>query len=165
MIFKKILACQTGRCRLRPILSIRNLGSTMTKSIWTRGNSEPDKSVDFSQKILTRQEFGRRLYSLMLNKRYSQSELARAAGLGRDSISQYVRGRSVPSPVNLAKLADALGVEVNDLFPNYDAQANAAEVPTFEMKSIEADAENFWLRINMKVPADKALAVMKILKG
>jgi transcriptional regulator with XRE-family HTH domain len=85
--------------------------------------------------------------------------------MGRDSISQYVRGRSVPSPKNLTKLADALNVEVDVLFPNYDAQANAAEQPTFEMKSIESDAENFWLRINMKVPAEKALAVLQILKG
>ena len=71
----------------------------------------------------------------------------------------------MPSPRNLAKLADALDVEVNVLFPNYDAQANAVEQPTFEMKSIESDAEHFWLRINMKVPAEKALAVMQILKG
>lgn len=85
--------------------------------------------------------------------------------MGRDSISQYVRGRSVPSPKNLVKLADALDVEVDVLFPNYNAQSNAIEQPTLELKSIEADAEHFWLRINMKVPAEKALAVMQILKG
>lgn len=137
----------------------------MTKSIMSRGGVMPPNDVDYSQKVLTRQEFGRRLYNLMLQKQYSQSDLARASGMGRDSISQYVRGRSVPSPKNLAKLADALDVEVNVLFPNYDAQANAVEQPTFEMKSIESDAEHFWLRINMKVPAEKALAVMQILKG
>lgn len=137
----------------------------MTKSIATRGAISNDNSIDYSQKVLTRQEFGRRLYNLMMQKRYSQSDLARAAKLGRDSISQYVRGRSVPSPKNLAKLADALDVEVDVLFPNYDAQSNAAEEPTFEMKSIEADAEHFWLRINMKVPASKAVQVMQILKG
>jgi transcriptional regulator with XRE-family HTH domain len=85
--------------------------------------------------------------------------------MGRDSISQYVRGRSVPSPKNLVKLADSLDVEVDVLFPNYNAQSNAIEQPTLELKSIEADAEHFWLRINMKVPAEKALAVMQILKG
>jgi transcriptional regulator with XRE-family HTH domain len=137
----------------------------MTKSIMTRGGMTPPSDVDYSQKVLTRQEFGRRLYNFMMQKMYSQSDLARASGMGRDSISQYVRGRSVPSPKNLVKLADALDVEVDVLFPNYNAQSNAIEQPTLELKSIEADAEHFWLRINMKVPAEKALAVMQILKG
>ena len=140
-------------------------GVKMTKSIMSRGGIMPPSDVDYSQKVLTRQEFGRRLYNFMMQKKFSQSELARASGMGRDSISQYVRGRSVPSPKNLVKLADALDVEVDVLFPNYDAQANAVEQPTLELKSIEADAEHFWLRINMKVPAEKALAVMQILKG
>jgi transcriptional regulator with XRE-family HTH domain len=131
----------------------------------SRGGVTPPNDVDYSQKVLTRQEFGRRLYNFMMQKKFSQSDLARASGMGRDSISQYVRGRSVPSPKNLVKLADALDVEVDVLFPNYDAQANAVEHPTLELKSIEADAEHFWLRVNMKVPAEKALAVMQILKG
>ena len=129
------------------------------------GKNVTNNDIDYSQKILTRQEFGRRLYNFMMQKRMSQSDLSRASGMGRDSISQYVRGRSVPSPKNLQKLCDALDVEPDVLFPNYDAQSNAVENPTFEMKSIEADAENFWLRINMKVPAEKALAVLQILKG
>ncbi len=131
----------------------------------TRGKITPMNNIDYSQKILTRQEFGKRLYNFMMRKQMTQSDLARASGMGRDSISQYVRGRSVPSPKNLQKLCDALDVEPDVLFPNYDAQANAVEQPTLEMKSIEADAENFWLRINMKVPAMKAMEVMKILKG
>jgi len=137
----------------------------MTKSVMTRGKITPINNIDYSQKILTRQEFGKRLYNFMMRKQMTQSDLARASGMGRDSISQYVRGRSVPSPKNLQKLCDALDVEPDVLFPNYDAQANAVEQPTLEMKSIEADAENFWLRINMKVPAMKAMEVMKILKG
>ena len=106
-----------------------------------------------------------KIYSYMLKKGWNQSKMATEVGLGRDSISQYVRGRSVPTPRNLKKLAAALGVETEVLFPNYDAQSNAFEESTLEMKSIEADAENFWLRINMKVPAMKAMEVMKILKG
>lgn len=137
----------------------------MSKSIMSRGAVSDVNDVDYSQKVLTRQEFGRRLYNFMMQSRMSQSDLARASGMGRDSISQYVRGRSVPAPKNLAKLADALNIEVDVLFPNYDAQANAVEQPTLEMKSVEADAENVWLRINMKVPTAKAIQVMQILKG
>ena len=124
-----------------------------------------NNDIDDSQKIRTRQEFGQRLYSLMMKNKMSQSDLSRASGMGRDSISKYVRGRSVPSPRNLQKLCDALDVDSDVLFPNYDAQANAIEQATLEIKSIEADTENFWLRINMKVPAMKAVEVMRILKG
>ena len=101
----------------------------------------------------------------MLKKGWNQSELARKCDLGRDSISQYVRGRSIPTPGNLNKLAGILGVEATTLFPNYDAQANAIEAATVEIKSIDSDAENMWLRVNMKVPAEKALEVLKILKS
>ena len=135
----------------------------MAKSIMTRGM--PGSEIDFSQRILTRAEFGRRLYSLMLKRGWNQSKMAREVGLGRDSISQYVRGRSIPSPTNLDKLAKALNIEPEVLFPNYDAQTNAVEEPTLEMKSIDNDAENMWLRINMKVSSEKALQVLNILKS
>tara|TARA_R100001015_G_C4536279_1_gene101357 strand:+ start:298 stop:705 length:408 start_codon:yes stop_codon:yes gene_type:complete len=135
----------------------------MTKSEITRG--VPGSEIDFSQRVLTRAEFGKRLYSLMLKKGWNQSEMARRVGIGRDSISQYVRGRSIPSPANLDKLAGILGIEKDVLFPNYDAQANAIEAATLEIKSIDSDAEHMWLRVNMKVPAEKALEVLKILKS
>jgi transcriptional regulator with XRE-family HTH domain len=135
----------------------------MTKSVITRG--EPNSEIDFSQRVLTRAEFGKRLQSLMLKKGWNQSELARKCDLGRDSISQYVRGRSIPTPGNLNKLAGILGVEATALFPNYDAQTNAIEAATVEIKSIDSDAEHMWLRVNMKVPAEKALEVLKILKS
>ena len=51
-------------------------------------------NIDLSQKVLQKQEFGRRVYALMMEKPWTQSELARASGLGRDSISQYVRGKA-----------------------------------------------------------------------
>ena len=135
----------------------------MTKSEITRG--VPGSEIDFSQRVLTRAEFGKRLYSLMLKKGWNQSEMARRVGIGRDSISQYVRGRSIPSPANLDKLAGILGIEKDVLFPNYDAQTNAIEAATLEIKSIDSDAEHMWLRVNMKVPSEKALEVLKILKS
>lgn len=135
----------------------------MAKSEITRG--VPGSEIDFSQRVLTRAEFGRRLQSLMLKKGWNQSDLARKVGIGRDSVSQYVRGRSIPSPSNLDKLAGVLGIEKDVLFPNYDAQTNAIEAATLEIKSIDSDAEYMWLRVNMKVPAEKALEVLKILKS
>src|ERR1043165_6798156 len=57
---------------------------------------------------LTKQEFAKRVYNLMLNKGWHQSELARQAGLTRDSISTYINGKVFPTPSKLGKLAKAL---------------------------------------------------------
>ena len=135
----------------------------MPKSIVTRG--APYQDVDFSERILIRQEFGRRLTAMLVEKVWRQSGLARASGLGRDSISQYARGRSIPSPKNLSKLANALGVDTEVLFPNYDAQSNALDEATLEMKSIESDAKNVWLRVNMKLPIERAIEVIQLIKS
>lgn len=58
-----------------------------------------------------RMEFAKKLINLMRDKDLNQSDLARKAGLTRDAVSTYVRARSMPEPANLAKLANALGVE------------------------------------------------------
>lgn len=77
-------------------------------------------------------EFARRLQSVMQAKGWNQSELARACDsalppptkgqiqnlkFGRDSISHYVRGVSLPRPERLAVIAKALGVAQEDLMP------------------------------------------------
>jgi transcriptional regulator with XRE-family HTH domain len=122
-------------------------------------------NIDFSQRKLSKKEFGTRIFNLLKEKRWRQSDLARASGLGRDSISQYVRGRTFPTPVNLEKLAEALKVGAEFLLPNYDFQTNEFEDATIEFKSIESDAKNSWLKINMKLPTEKALRILQIIQS
>ena len=86
----------------------------MAKNIIRRGT--PGFDINFSDRILTRAEFGKRLGNLIRKKGWSQSELARRAKIGRDSISQYVRGRSVPSPIFLEKICKALNTKPDELF-------------------------------------------------
>jgi transcriptional regulator with XRE-family HTH domain len=81
------------------------------------------------------QQFGKRLYRLMLKKGWTQSELSRQADLPRDSISRYIRGRSEPNPQSLQNLATALDVKPDDLLPGFKAP-NFEDVPVFEMKQI-----------------------------
>lgn len=59
--------------------------------------------------------WGRKIEKLMLAKGMRQSDLARACGLVRNPISTWINGRSYPSPLNLQKLARALGVTVADI--------------------------------------------------
>ncbi len=50
-------------------------------------------------------------------KGWSQAKLAGASDMGVSGISQIETGARNPSVVTLSKIADALGVEVTDLFP------------------------------------------------
>ena len=77
------------------------------KELATRSAPAPDGSVDLSSRTKRNLEFGKRVYKAVVDMGITQSELARMSGLGRDSVSQYIRGTAVPTPVNLAKLAKA----------------------------------------------------------
>lgn len=118
-----------------------------------------------SPKHLTKQEFGRRLYNLMLKKGWHQSELARRADLPRDSISVYVRGRSLPTPQSLKALADALGVSPDELLPNHVESAIDADNPAFEMKVSPNAPDVAWMRVNRLVTVKTALKIMELLES
>ncbi|MGB0467517.1 MAG: helix-turn-helix domain-containing protein [Pontibacterium sp.] len=137
----------------------------MSSYISSRNAPAADNTVDLTQKVLSKQEFGKRLYALMMQKGMNQSDLARASKLGRDSISTYVRGRSVPTPQNLEKLCAVLSVAPDELYPNYAANAAAIEEPVLQIKQVADDTNMMWLTVNMKVDAATAIQVMQILNN
>lgn len=117
-------------------------------------------------KELTKLEFGRRLNKLMLDRGWNQSDLARAAGLGRDAISTYVRGRSFPEPKSLRKLADAMSLTTEDLLPNTVAAAMDADTaPMLEIKQAAGHPEHVWIRVNRMVTFDQAAQIFNIIRG
>jgi transcriptional regulator with XRE-family HTH domain len=130
----------------------------------------PDSPVKLPLRQLTKEEFGRRLEKLMLDKGWNQSELARQATrhaekpIGRDSISIYVRGRSFPGPLHLHPIASALGVTPADLLPNTLASAADAATPALELRQVPGHPETFWLKVNQAVPYAKALEIVRILE-
>lgn len=137
----------------------------MTRKVHTHIPSD-SPSPGLVPKHLTRQEFGRRLYSLMLGKGWHQSELARQSGLPRDSISTYVRGRSMPTPQNLEALAKAFGLTAEELLPNYnEAAVMDEENPSFEMKASTAAPGTVWLRVNRSVSMTAAIKIASILEN
>ncbi len=129
----------------------------------TRSDFSPNADVDLSVKSIRKIEFAKRLYNLMMQKEWNQSDLARASGLGRDSISQYVRGNNIPSPKNLKKLAEALGVKPIEIYPNYEAAAIEEEIPSLSFRQMPGDENSMWVRINKKVPMDVAAQIMKLM--
>ncbi len=62
-------------------------------------------------------EVGREIRRLREKRGWSQAKLAGAAGMGVSGISQIETGVRNPSAVTLAKIAEALGVGVGDLYP------------------------------------------------
>lgn len=126
-------------------------------------DSTPVAKGDAKGDFVSKEEFGRRVYRAMVAKGMSQSDLHRSTGLTRDSISGYVRGRSFPGPINLHKLADALGVEANSLLPNPEHQAIREDTPSFEMRISNADPNKALLRVNRIVKPETAAKVVAIL--
>ena len=129
----------------------------------TRTSPSRDADTDHSVMKIRRTEFAKRLYSLMISKNWNQSDLARAANLGRDSVSNYIRANNTPSPRNLKKLADALNVEPVALYPNYGAAALEEEMPILSFRQMPSDEGHMWVRINKKVPKAVAAKIMLLL--
>lgn len=116
-------------------------------------------------KHLTKQEFGRRLYTLMIGRGWNQSELARQADLPRDSISTYVRGRTLPTPKSLQALAKALGMTPADLLPNAVESAVDEDMPSIEMRVSTSAPGAAWLRVNRLVSLQTAAEVIRIIEA
>ncbi len=61
--------------------------------------------------------FGRKLRAVRTEKGISQEELAQRSGLHRTYVSSVERGERNISLINIAKLANALGVRPSELMP------------------------------------------------
>lgn len=59
--------------------------------------------------------FSENLKLAMVAKGYNITELSRRAGIGKPSISQYLSGKNKPSKARINVLADALGIDSNEL--------------------------------------------------
>lgn len=76
--------------------------------------------------------FSARIRQLLIDRQWSQSEAARHCGLGRDVMSIYALGKSLPGPKHLAKLAKGFGVEPNDILPPREKAAEGLSVTEME---------------------------------
>lgn len=121
------------------------------------------------------EQFARRLHEAMIRKGLSQSDLAAeiwgrtkdARGYdvakGRDRISVYLQGKSLPDPKNLARLAEVLEMSVEELAPNVTAATVEKENPEIAMTMVAGHADKVFLRVNMLVPlaiASEAIALL-----
>lgn len=124
---------------------------------------EASGELSLGSKSLTKQQFAKKLYNLIVERGWNQSEFGRRTGLPRDSISTYVRGHSLPTPVNLKKMADVLGMAPEELLPNHIERAIEQDPPAIEIKSSIHEPGLVWLRINQLVKLGTAIRISQIL--
>lgn len=113
---------------------------------------------------MTKQQFAKRLYKLMLSKGWSQSELGRRSGLARDAISVYIRGKSLPTPQSLQLLAAALGVSEIALLPNHTESSIDHDNPAFEMRVSPGAQHLAWIRVDRLVSVSTAVKIADLLE-
>lgn len=123
------------------------------------------------------EQFARRLHKLMAQNNMSQSDLARAVwgttednrgytvARGRERISQYIRGKSLPDPKNLAAIARALHVTPEELAPDIAAASVATDNPEVGMTAIAGHPDKVLLQVNKLVPFGIAAQVINLLAG
>lgn len=120
---------------------------------------EPDV---MSNRHVVKAEFAKRLYNKIAERGWTQSEFARNCDLARDAISTYVRGRSIPSPQALEKMASVLRVRPEELLPNYYEAAHAKQEPMFELRDVPNEEGYMWLRLNMRLPKKIAMQIFML---
>lgn len=129
-----------------------------------------------SSELAVYAEFGRRLQARMNQLGWNQSELSRRAtahlpapakgqvqghSLGRDRISNYIRGKYLPRPDALDALAKALKCKAEDLMPHKGVPSVVEELPAMEMRSV--DGHRVAMRINRTVSQKTATEIMALL--
>lgn len=122
-----------------------------------------NRRKDVDPKVLpdsAKQKFAGKISQLMQEKGWRQSDLARQAGLPRDAVSVYMRGRSLPTPGNLEKLAKALDVAPDDLLP---AQPPAKRDPRYALTATDQPGIVV-LRVNQEVPEHVAFKIIEMLR-
>jgi transcriptional regulator with XRE-family HTH domain len=95
---------------------------------------------------------------LLAQRGWSQSELARYAGVGSDNISRYLRGKYVPNAKHLGKIADAFGVVVSDLYGEQEQNDYVVE-----FKVLRDDPALSLIRVNQIVPTEIAVQILALL--
>ena len=127
----------------------------------SNGQQEPEA---ISNRHLIKAEFAKRLYSKIHERGWTQSEFARNSDLARDSISTYVRGRSIPSPVALEKMASVLGCKPEELLPNYYEAAALKQQSTFEVRDVPNEDGYMWVRMDMRLPKELAVKIFMMVQ-
>ena len=108
--------------------------------------------------------FGSKLRELMESHGWNQSELARRANLPRDSISTYIRGRTVPSRRSIVALASAFGVEAHELGISDNRRQTTDPSPLLEVKVLQSSPTKANVRVDCVVTLATATKIIELIE-
>lgn len=132
-------------------------------------------SDDTSYPIDPAQDFARRLYRHMNAKGWTNSDLARSVwgertnargyveAKGRDRISVYLKGETIPEATTLKMLAEALGVDEADLCPSRLKSALAWEPQSVSLAVAPGHPDKGRLQIDRIIPFTLAAKIISLL--
>lgn len=132
---------------------------------------DDDRGEALTPKALTKQEFGRRLQSLLDARGWSQADLVRAVkastgtDMGRDAVSTYINGRSFPTPKSLNLLCKAMELTREELFPNAVLNATNDEHPALELRMAAGHPGKAWVRVNRLLRFDTAAQIVQLINA
>lgn len=99
------------------------------------------------------------LTTKMVERGWTQSELARRADLPRDGISTYVRAKTLPGKVAQAKLAKALDCTIEEL----TGTAPKASSAGISLLIDDTNPSIAHLRVSQSVPTELGLRIVAML--
>lgn len=136
------------------------------------GEGEEPNDGDY---LSPEEDFARRLHYHMQERGLSNSDLARAVwgekrnargymeAKGRDRISVYLKGQTMPEARTLKQLSDALGVTENDLCPEHTRRALAWEPQSVSLNVAPGHPDKGRLVIDRIVPFALAAEIIRLL--
>jgi transcriptional regulator with XRE-family HTH domain len=148
--------------------TLQRSGNEMSR---TAKRHTPPAAGPLHSEKMRNQEFARKLFDALIAKGWKQSRLARECfgtmetpdghivARGRDRISSYVRGTALPDPVNLHKIATALGTTVEELAPDIHFHSAVREEPEVYMSQIPGQSRSM---VKIERPLDTDLAIKVI---
>lgn len=113
-------------------------------------------------------DFAKRLSQLLVAKGWNQSDLARALTIemgknfGKDNVSNYVRGVSLPTGPRLLAMAKVLNVTPEDLVIPAGRPSADSRNPKLDVRFL--DDQYAWLKVNRRVSRDLARKIVNLLE-
>jgi len=113
-----------------------------------------------------RDEVSKRLSAALEARGWRQVDLATKAGLRREPVSLYVRGRRLPGGDALGALARGLGVDEEDLLPGVTARREGgSRRPSETLRMEDVGGGLMDVQLRRRIPVCAALRIARILEN
>ena len=112
-------------------------------------------------------EYGRVLHNKLAEHGLTQADLTRLTKLGKDSISNYILGKQLPSPASMHKIATALHCSVQDFGVNFSdvvLEPATQDVPEFALETVRDRPGFMHLQVNQVLPRKVCMEIMALLE-